>query len=164
MIEAVGTGATFNLKKGDRVYLTGSSTGTYAQFAVANASDCRILPPFVTFGQGAAVNVAFRTAYRALFVRGGGKSGSTVFVHGASGGVGVASVQLAVAAGMKVIGSAGSPAGLSLIEQMGAVAVDHTSSDCKRMISCVAFGEVVVQEGMYRSPEPQNDAFFSSSN
>jgi NADPH2:quinone reductase len=42
------------------------------------------------------VNVAYRTAYRALFIRARLKPGQTVFVHGASGGVGIAAVQLAV--------------------------------------------------------------------
>jgi NADPH2:quinone reductase len=72
--------------------------------------------------------VPYATAYRALFIRGGAKPGEVVLVHGASGGVGVAATQIGVAAGLRMLGTAGTPAGRELVQQQGASAVfDHTA-------------------------------------
>ena len=62
----------------------------------------------------------YATAYRALFLRGYAKAGETVLIHGASGGVGTAAVQLARAFGMNIIGTAGTEKGLELVRQQGA--------------------------------------------
>jgi NADPH2:quinone reductase len=81
----------------------------------------------VTFAQGAAVGVPYATAYRALFHRGRAVPGETVLIHGASGGVGIAAVQLAAAAGLIVIGTAGTDRGRALVREQGAHHVlDHT--------------------------------------
>jgi NADPH2:quinone reductase len=64
--------------------------------------------------------VPYGTAYRSLFQRAHASPGEVVFVHGASGGVGIACVQLARAGGMKVIGSAGTEEGRKLVAQQGA--------------------------------------------
>lgn len=69
------------------------------------------------------MGVAYRTAYRALFIRGGVKPGCTVLVHGASGGVGIAAVQLAVAAGATVFGTASSDDGRAMLRRLGCVHV-----------------------------------------
>ncbi|HVN09405.1 MAG TPA: NADPH:quinone reductase, partial [Patescibacteria group bacterium] len=88
------------------------------------------LPAKITFPQGAAVNVPYATAYRALFQIGQARAGETVFIHGASGGVGVAAVQLARAAGLNVIGTAGTPKGRELVLHEGAHhALDHRAAD-----------------------------------
>jgi NADPH2:quinone reductase len=85
------------------------------------------LPERASFAQGAALGVPYATAYRALFRRARLEPGETVLVHGASGGVGTAAVQLARAAGATVIGTAGSPDGLRLVADQGAHHVlDHT--------------------------------------
>ena len=74
------------------------------------------------------MGVAYGTAYRALFHRGGAKPGETVLIHGASGGVGTAAVQLARAAKLLVMGTAGSDAGLHLVKDQGAQhAVNHST-------------------------------------
>jgi NADPH2:quinone reductase len=84
------------------------------------------LPANLTFGQGAAVNVAYATAYRALVDRAGARPGETVLVHGGSGGVGIASVQIARAMGQTVLATAGTERGRSLVLQQGAhQAFDH---------------------------------------
>jgi NADPH2:quinone reductase len=62
----------------------------------------------------------YATAYRALLQRAGAKRGETVLVHGASGGVGTAAVQLARAHGLRVFGTAGSEGGLKLAREQGA--------------------------------------------
>src|SRR5947208_13403741 len=87
------------------------------------------LPGSVSYAQGAAINVPYATAYHALFHRAHGEAGESVLVHGASGGVGIAAVQLARARGMKVIGTAGTERGLRLVAEQGAHHVlDHTKA------------------------------------
>lgn len=125
-IAALGDGVPGH-QIGDRVYLTGSLTGTYAEATLCNPDQVHLLPPEVSFLQGAAVGVAATTAYRALFQRGGVQKGETVLVHGASGGVGTAAVQLARGAGFRVFGTAGSEAGLAVVRKAGADEVfDHS--------------------------------------
>jgi len=69
-------------------------------------------------------------AYRALFQRGRGLPGETVLIHGATGGVGTSAVQLARAAGMTVIASAGDDSGRKVVLKLGAHhAVDHAITD-----------------------------------
>lgn len=126
MVEAIGNGVS-SVAVGDRVWLSGSVSGTYAEFCVSKASDVHPLPSSVGFAEGAGIGTAYRTAYRALFtrVKGLAKPGQTVLVHGASGGVGVAAIQLAKAHGCQVIGTAGTDEGLALIKAQGAEAVSH---------------------------------------
>jgi NADPH:quinone reductase len=128
VVSAVGEGVT-SVKPGDRVYTSGSLSGTYAEQTLCTEAQVHPLPANVSFEQGAAMGVAYGTAYRGLFQRGGGEPGETVLVHGASGGVGTAAVQLARAAGMTVVGTAGTDAGLKLVKEQGAQhAVNHTTT------------------------------------
>jgi len=128
VVAAVGEGVT-SVKVGDRVYTSGSLSGTYAEQTLCTEARVHPLPANVSFEQGAAMGVAYGTAYRALFQRGGGKRGEEVLVHGASGGVGTAAVQLARAAGLLVMGTAGTDAGLKLVKEQGAHhAVNHTAA------------------------------------
>ena len=102
-------------------------TGCYAQKVVRAAGDVLPLPAGVNFAQASALGVPYATAHYGLFARGGAKAGETVFIHGASGSVGTAAIQLAKRAGLNVIGSAGTSRGLQLVLDQGAShAVDHT--------------------------------------
>ena len=105
---------------GDRVYGVGAKTGSYAEKALFDEASVHPLPEHVTFEQGAAIGVPYGTAYRGLLLRAEAKPAETVLVHGASGGVGTAAVQLARAAGMTVIGTAGSEDGMKLVKEQGA--------------------------------------------
>jgi NADPH2:quinone reductase len=88
------------------------------------------LPANVSFAQGAAIGTPYATAYRGLFQRADAKPGETVLVHGASGGVGTAAVQLARARGLRVFGTAGSDEGRKLAREQGAHEVfDHRAPD-----------------------------------
>lgn len=128
-IEAVGSDVR-TFAKGDRVYLSGSVTGTYAELAVCEATNIHTLPENVTFAQGAAIGVPYATAYRALFFRGKAHAGETVLVHGATGGVGIAAIQLARAGGLRVLGTGGTDAGRKLAREQGAHDVfDHRAND-----------------------------------
>lgn len=104
----------------DRVFLSGSLSGTYAEYALCKPEHLHPLPTGADFAQGAALGIAYATAWRALFIRGAAREGETVLVHGASGGVGSAAVQLAHAAGLRVFGTAGSEEGLKLVREAGA--------------------------------------------
>ncbi len=129
IVESVGAGVD-RWRPGARVYVAGSESGTYAEQALCAESQVHPLPEKVSFAQGAAVGVPYATAYRALFQRARAVPGETVLVHGASGGVGIASVQLARAAGLTVIGTAGSEKGRELVAAEGAHHVlDHRAPD-----------------------------------
>jgi NADPH:quinone reductase len=129
IVESIGEGVE-RVAQGGRVYVAASIiSGTYAERMTCKESQVHPLPGRVSFAQGAAVNVPYVTAYRALFNIAHAQPGETVLVHGASGGVGVACVQLARAAGLTVIGSAGTERGLALVAEQGAHhTVDHRSS------------------------------------
>lgn len=105
---------------GQRVYVARSLSGTYAEQVLCKEAHTQPLPAEITFGQGAALGVPYGAAYRALFQKAEAQAGETVLVHGASGGVGIAAVQLARTAGLRVIGTAGSPAGQALVLAQGA--------------------------------------------
>jgi len=125
VVEAVGMNVT-GLGVGDRVYTAGTLSGAYAELALCEAAQVHRLPPSVTFAQGAAVNVPYATAYRGLFGRARAMPGETLLVHGASGGVGIAAVQLARSHGLFVIGTGGSEEGRRLVTEQGAHQVfDH---------------------------------------
>jgi NADPH2:quinone reductase len=129
IIELVGEGVS-RVKPGDRVYVGGGFTGTYAELALFDEWSVWPLPPHVSFAQGAAVNVPYVTAFRSLFQRARARGGETVLVHGASGGVGIAAVQLARAAGLRVAGTAGTDRGRKLVADEGAHEVfDHTAPE-----------------------------------
>lgn len=131
VVEAVGAGVT-GVKPGDRVYLYAygpGSPGTYAEKAAVKADQVFPLPDGLSFEQGAALGVPYGTAHRALFGRAGAKKGETVLIHGASGGVGVAAVQLALAAGLTVSGTGGGAAGAAFVKSLGAHhALDHRAA------------------------------------
>jgi NADPH:quinone reductase len=129
VVEQIGDSIT-EFKPGDRVYTAGSVSGTYAEFALCKTEQVHPLPANVSFAQGAAMGTPYATAYRGLFQRADAKPGETVLVHGASGGVGTAAVQLARARGLRVFGTAGSDKGLKLAREQGAHEVfDHRASD-----------------------------------
>lgn len=126
-VAAIGSHVT-GIATGDRVYITGTVTGPfggYAEFALCEPGQVHPLPHNVSFAQGAALGVPYGTAYRALMQRGGAKPGETVLVHGGSGGVGTAAIQIAQAAGMRVFATAGSREGLELLKELGADQIFH---------------------------------------
>lgn len=124
-VEALGENVS-GVAVGDRVYVAGSVTGTYAEKTLCERSQIFPLPENTTFQQGAGIYIPYATAYRALFHRAHAQVGEIVLVHGASGGVGIAAVQIARAAGMIVIATAGTDEGRELVRQHGADRVlDH---------------------------------------
>jgi NADPH2:quinone reductase len=139
VVEAAG--ADVDLKPGQRVYTAGTITGAYAELALCKRAQVHSLPEAASFVQGAGVWVPYGTAYHALFQLAHARPGEIVLVHGASGGVGLAAVQLARAAGLVVIGTAGSDAGLKVVRREGAHhAVNHGSADYRTEIRDLTAG------------------------
>ena len=131
VVEAIGEEVT-NIRVGDRVFiaslLRSNSTGTFAQKMVCDETLVHLLPDHVSFEQGAALGVPALTAYRALFQRACLRPGQTVFIHRASGGVGLQAVQMAKSHGAKVIGTASKPKGKKMVKQAGAdIVIDHVT-------------------------------------
>ncbi len=140
---AVGEGVKA-VKPGDRVYVAGSLSGTYAEQSLSREAQVHPLPKQVTFQQGAAVGVPYATAVRGLFQRAHALPGESLLVHGASGGVGTAAVQMARAHGMLVIGTAGSDKGRQLVRDNGAHhAFDHNAPDLAEQVSKATGGRGV---------------------
>jgi NADPH2:quinone reductase len=126
-VETVGAEVK-DFKRGDRVYIAGdnvsvASAGTYAEYALCSQAMLHRLPPNVSFEQGAALGVPYATAYRGLFIRADARPAETVLVHGATGGVGIAAVQIARARGLTVIGTGGTERGIALVREQGAAMV-----------------------------------------
>ena len=133
-VEAVGEGVT-RVAPGARVWLAGSVTGTYASHCLVAEADAVPLPAHVPLAAGAALGSSYLTAWRALAAA-GCAAGKSVFVHGASGGVGLAAVQLARFLGATpIIGSASTAAGRAAVIDAGAsLAVDHSADDVVRAV------------------------------
>lgn len=114
------------VKKGDRVYISNTSTGAYAEYCLCGAEDVHRLPDTISFGQGAALATPYATAYRALFQRAKARPGENVLIHGGSGGVGTAAIQMGRAAGLTIFATGGTDKGRQLIVTNGAQHVlDH---------------------------------------
>lgn len=127
LVEAVGAGVK-RWKPGDRVYTSDTVSGAYAEVVLGEETRVHALPERTSFPQGAAINIPYATAYRALFQRARALAGETVLIHGASGGVGVAATQIARAAGLTILGTAGTESGRKLVAEQGAHHVlDHRS-------------------------------------
>lgn len=128
IVSKIGANIT-KFKVGDRVYVYRNISGSYAEKLVCTEGQAYKLPDNIDFNDGAALGVAYSTAFYALMHRGKALAGETVLIHGASGAVGLAAIQYAKQHGMKIIGTAGSAAGINLIKNQGVdVALNHTAS------------------------------------
>lgn len=132
------------VKVGEKVFVTGSLTGTYAQQCLCLPDHVFSLPSNIDFAQGAALGIPYGTAYRALFTKGRATAKETVLVHGGSGGVGMAAIQLAKANDMIVIATAGSEQGLQLLKSQRAdYVLDHTQAGYLDKIKEITAGQGV---------------------
>ena len=141
-VEAVGAGVS-RVGPADRVYAYMTDAGG-AELALAEEWQVQRLPERVSFQQGAAMGVPYGTAWRALLIKARARPGETVLVHGASGGVGSAAVQIARAQGMRVIGTAGTDEGLRLVREQGAHhALNHRDADYLTQVPALTGGRGV---------------------
>ena len=152
VIESLGDGV-IDLAVGQRVWVSlttaGRLQGACAEKCVAHANHVHRLPDDLSFEQGAAINIAYVTAYRALFDKADIKPGQIVLVHGATGGVGLAAVQIAATHGAIVLGTGGTAEGRQLAEKQGAAKTfDHRAADYLDRIKAATNGggvDVIVE-------------------
>ncbi len=136
--EVVEVGAEvsdFNI--GDAIYARPETTpfGTYADYAIVDATLAALKPSNQTFAEAAAVPLAGLTAYQALFDHGDLKAGQKVLIHAGAGGVGTYAIQLAKAVGAYVITTA-SPRNHELLRTLGAdEVIDYHTTDFETTLS-----------------------------
>ncbi len=118
IVRKLGPGVT-GVAVGDAV-ISGHRPGAFAEFAVCAADRLWPLPEGFDFAEGATFRSAFHTAYHALVQRAGLKAGETLLVHGASGGTGLAAVQIGKVIGARVIATGGSDEKLAEVARLGA--------------------------------------------
>lgn len=139
-VESVGEGVT-KVRPGERVYIYRSLTGAYAEKALCTEAQVQPLPSKVSYAQGAAVGVPYVTAYNAAFLKAHARPGEAALVHGASGGVGIAAVQMLRATGLMVVGTASSDKGRELVAREGAHHVaDHSAADAREQLMKLSGG------------------------
>ena len=125
-IVALGPGVE-EFKPGDSVYLSTRTSCCYAEFVVCSSDQVYSLPDKLSFVTGAAIGIPYATAFRALFQRGAVQQKERVLVHGASGSVGQAIIQLAQSLNLFLVGTAGTKSGLDVVNDSGAtVALNHS--------------------------------------
>ena len=143
VVEAVGPNVT-KYKKGDRVYVYRAATGAYAEKCVADEANVHPLPENITFQQGAALGVPYGTAFRALHIRAQTWPGETVLIHGATGAVGLAALQMAREVGCTIIATGGSDRGRVLLLEQGAHhALDHHDASMIEKVMDITAGRGV---------------------
>jgi NADPH2:quinone reductase len=125
--EVIGAGEGAEAWVGRRVMGTGrGATGAHAELVVGPEAMAFDVPPELSDVEAAAFYYPFHLAHLGLHERGQLQKGETVLIHAAAGGVGSAAVQLAVAAGARVIATAGGHEKLELARSLGAdVAIDY---------------------------------------
>ncbi|XP_050410888.1 quinone oxidoreductase [Patella vulgata] len=139
VVEKIGKNVK-NFKVGDRVITAAAQgSGTYAEYVVTTPLFIAHLGSQLTFDEGAGIGIPYYTAYKLLCIIIRARAGETLLVHGASGAVGLASVQLAKSIGLKVIGTAGTPEGMKLAKGNGADFVfNHRDKDYMKHITDAA--------------------------
>ncbi|BES98794.1 Hypothetical protein NTJ_11612 [Nesidiocoris tenuis] len=117
-------------QEGDRVTCCLPWDGGYSEYAVCDQKCVFPLSNQLSFAQGSTLYVSYFVAYRALITKCQIQSGESLFVHGASGGVGISAIQIAKSRGLTVCGSARSTAGREAVLKAGAdVAIDHSKTN-----------------------------------
>jgi len=122
IVKKIGNGVS-KFKVGDEVTFGALGKGAFSDFIVVDERAAELKPSNLTFEKAAAFQTAYLTAYVSLVCRGDLKKGETLLVHGSTGGVGMAAVQLGKYLGAKVIATGTSEEKLALTKEWGA---DHT--------------------------------------
>ncbi|HSQ73359.1 MAG TPA: NADPH:quinone oxidoreductase family protein [Rubrivivax sp.] len=139
-VDAVGEGVT-HLKPGDAVAALGG-TGGFATHACVEASRLLPLPPGFELEDGAAFAFTYGTSHHALIDRGQLKAGETVLVLGAAGGVGTAALQIAKAAGARVIAAASTDEKCALCRELGAdETLNYTTTNVREALRALTAGK-----------------------
>jgi NADPH2:quinone reductase len=155
-VAAVGEGVT-GLSAGDLVY--GSTfTGAMAEQVLVPARAVAPVPPGLSLTEAAAFRVTYLTAYHSLVTAGELRPGQWVVVLGAAGGVGTATVDVAVRLGARVIAAASSPERLKVCAELGAEAgIDYAHEDLKQRIKEITGASADPGEGADLVVDPVGD-------
>ena len=137
-IDAVGEGVE-DFVVGEAV-VGGMRFGGFAEFAVVSREGLQKKPSHLSFAEAAAYQVAYLTAYVALVRRADLQSGETLLVHGASGGVGMAAVDIGKLLGATVIATGGSDAKLQRVLAYGADQVINTENGFREQVKALTGG------------------------
>ncbi|MBL8351010.1 MAG: NADPH:quinone oxidoreductase family protein [Burkholderiaceae bacterium] len=140
VVEAVGEGVT-SVKPGDRVAAM-AGTGGFGTHAIVPAGKLVPLPPTMSFEHGAAFLMTYGTSQHALLDRGALQAGETVLVLGAAGGVGTAAIQIAKAAGARVIAAASTDEKCARCREIGADAtINYASENIRDALKALTGGK-----------------------
>ena len=142
-VEAIGEGVT-RWSRGDRVCaLLGG--GGYAEYAVVDADTALPIPAGLDFEQAAALPETAFTVFTNVFEGGALKAGETLLVHGATSGIGVMAIQMAKAAGARVIATSRTKAKADAAKALGAdISLDASSQDLSAEIKAAGGADVVL--------------------
>lgn len=133
IVAAVGPGVT-GFAPGDRI-MAQCENGAFAERVAVPATRCFAVPEGLSLMKAAAMGLTYQTSWFGLFERGLLKAGETVLVTGAGGGIGVATMQIARAAGCRVLAGIGSPDKHDFVLEQGADAViDMSGGDLKERV------------------------------
>lgn len=139
VVKAVGSGVE-GWKAGDRVYAQ-TGYGGYAEEVLTEPDRLLAIPDAMDFASAASLGSAYGTAYYALTERGNLRSGETLLVLGAAGGVGLAAVEIGKALGAKVIACASSEDKLAVCRQHGAdETIDYATEDLRARVKAITKG------------------------
>lgn len=142
IVEAVGSEVS-NYKAGDRV-IAFTVWGAYAELVAVDASELIPMPDGLDFVTASAFVMTYGTSYYALKDRGALKSGETLLVLGASGGVGLAAIELGKAFGAKVIAAASTAKKLEICRQHGAdELINYAEEDLRARLKEITGGNGV---------------------
>jgi NADPH2:quinone reductase len=130
VVEELGPGVE-GIRVGDRVLaIPNFGGGGFAESTTAAAAGVFPIPDSMPFAAGAALHVVYQTGHLALHQRAHLQAGETLLVHAGAGGVGSAAIQLGLAAGARVIATAGGPEKVKVLEKLGVdVALDYREND-----------------------------------
>jgi len=137
-IAAIGEDVT-TFSVGDEV-CGGARFGGFAEYAIVKADGLQKKPENLSFDQAASYSAAYLTAYVALVRRGHLQAGETLLVHGASGGVGMAAIDVGKLLGATVIATGGNDAKLAKVKAYGADHVINTADGFRENVKALTGG------------------------
>lgn len=141
-VAAVGEGVT-TLRPGDRVAAL-TNWGSFAEYVRAEVDSVSVVPPTMELDIAGGFTMVYGTSYYALKQRGQLRPSETVLVLGASGGVGLAAVEIAKAMGARVIAAASTAEKLAVAQQHGAdFLVNYREQDLKASVKALTAGKGV---------------------
>ncbi len=142
LVKSIGTGVE-GWKVGDRVSAQ-ATYGGYAEEVVVDAERLLAIPDSIDFASAAGLASTYGTSYHALIDRGQLRAGETLLVLGASGGVGIAAVEVGKALGARVIACASSEEKLAVCREHGAdETINYVSEDMRARVKAITKGKGV---------------------